>query len=201
MSKSSAETSTQTSASLSRSTSVQTSKTTTADKQTTTDSKSVNDESPKRIQRSASWIQRKAEQDRKRTQWAYYGIAIGVAVLLFVNYVTFDLWMQARKEASLQLLDQERELRIEYEAKLRRLEETGSVPCVDDSSKCTDWAAEGACESQAVFMQWTCRKTCGSCQKAETIYLIGLYHAAPSAYEDWQQTVNDKFQYQEQTMS
>ena len=43
-----------------------------------------------------------------------------------------------------------------------------SAPCVDQSSRCTEWRRAGECTANPAFMLSTCRKSCGACSKQST---------------------------------
>ncbi|CAJ0579711.1 unnamed protein product, partial [Mesorhabditis spiculigera] len=49
----------------------------------------------------------------------------------------------------------------------------GEAPgCTDADPKCTEWAAQGECSSNAVWMMANCRKSCRSCQGGEKAWKL-----------------------------
>ena len=126
----------------------------------------------------------------KRKAAAFLSIAYSVAVILFAtNVATYELWKQTETRQDFHYLDMKLSMEQEFErkwtderralqksfvAKLARLERKGRIVCGDDHEECEMWASVGECESNRVFMEYSCRSSCGSCRKAEDAYLMGL---------------------------
>jgi len=58
------------------------------------------------------------------------------------------------------------------------------VPCVDSNEDCPNWAKEGECKKNPVFMLVHCQKSCSSCLSIH----IGETQIAP--HDDWRQAVH-----------
>lgn len=120
-----------------------------------------------------------------------YIVLFCLLVVLFTAWTAFDFYLQTRIRYDLRVLELEQALRDEYQSKIQKLEERGSVPCVNDHAECQEWADAGECTNNRFFMQWYCRQACGSCNKVESMYLLGLKQKAPEEFADWHKSLED----------